>query len=75
MIAERDIATWPVMPQRGGAFVRRFGDHPGGQERRWILEVLARKVEILARGARKRGKEGEALAYEAISSLALQAEG
>ena len=68
-------STWGLDRFRVRALEKLLATGLGGQERRWILEVLARKVEILARGARKRGKEGEALAYEAIASRALQAEG
>jgi hypothetical protein len=35
-----------------------------GEKRRCVLETLSRKIAILAQGARKRGKEQEALAYE-----------
>jgi GT2 family glycosyltransferase len=37
-----------------------------GDKRRWAVEALARKVRVLANGARKRKREGEALAYEAL---------
>lgn len=37
-----------------------------GERRRWAVQVLARKVGIVAGGARKRGKEDEARKYEAI---------
>ena len=38
----------------------------GGERRLAVLEVLRRKVTVLADGARKRGKFDEALGYEAI---------
>lgn len=37
-----------------------------GKERNWVIEVLKRKVRILCQGARKRGREGEAVNYEAL---------
>lgn len=43
-----------------------------GEKGRWTVEALAKKVAILTRGARKRGKEDEALHYEGILSQALQ---
>lgn len=39
-----------------------------GEKKRWALEALARKVAVLARGARKRGKEKEAAIYEGMLS-------
>jgi len=43
-----------------------------GAKREWTLEALARKVSVLYRGAKKRGKEDEAAAYEAILSEFLE---
>ena len=37
-----------------------------GERRQWALAALERKVSILAKGARKRDRENEAAAYEAI---------
>jgi glycosyltransferase involved in cell wall biosynthesis len=37
-----------------------------GERRHWVLAELERKVSVLAAGARKRGREGDALAFEAI---------
>src|SRR2546426_6274803 len=39
-----------------------------GEKRAWVLETLARKVAILARGAGKRGRETEALDYRRLST-------
>jgi glycosyltransferase involved in cell wall biosynthesis len=39
-----------------------------GDKRKWTLETLHRKIFILSQGARKRGKQDEAAAYEAILS-------
>jgi glycosyltransferase involved in cell wall biosynthesis len=38
----------------------------GEERRQWALAALAHKVGVLAKGARKRQRESEALAYEAI---------
>jgi glycosyltransferase involved in cell wall biosynthesis len=37
-----------------------------GERRQWALAALERKVGVLANGARKRQRESEALAYEAL---------
>jgi glycosyltransferase involved in cell wall biosynthesis len=37
-----------------------------GERRQWALATLERKVSVLAAGARKRGREGDALEFEAI---------
>ena len=39
-----------------------------GEKKEWVVEVLRRKIFILSQGARKRKKESEAVAYEAILS-------
>jgi glycosyltransferase involved in cell wall biosynthesis len=43
-----------------------------GEKRDWTLATLHRKIVILSQGARKRGKQDEAVAYEAILSECLQ---
>jgi glycosyltransferase involved in cell wall biosynthesis len=37
-----------------------------GEKRQWVLEALKRKTSILSEGARKRGREHEATAYEGM---------
>ena len=37
-----------------------------GEKRDWAIEALKDKIAVLCQGARKRGKEHEAIAYEAI---------
>ena len=37
-----------------------------GEKRHWAIEMLRRKISILSQGARKRGKEEEAMAYETM---------
>lgn len=44
----------------------------GGEKREWVIAALRRKVSILSQGARKRKKEFEAVAYEAMLSEFLQ---
>ncbi len=44
----------------------------GGAKREWSIETLKRKISVLCQGARKRGKEYEATAYEGILSEVLQ---
>jgi Glycosyltransferase like family 2 len=43
-----------------------------GAKREWTIETLKRKISVLCQGARKRGKEYEATAYEGILSEVLQ---
>ena len=43
-----------------------------GEKREWAIEALKDKISVLSQGARKRGKEHEASAYEAILSGFLQ---
>jgi len=39
-----------------------------GEKRQWVIEALKRKTSILSQGARKRGKEPDATAYEGMLS-------
>jgi hypothetical protein len=43
-----------------------------GEKRDWTLATLHRKIVILSQGAKKREKQDEAVAYEAILSEFLQ---
>jgi GT2 family glycosyltransferase len=43
-----------------------------GAKREWTIETLKRKISVLCQGARKRGKEYEATAYEGILLEVLQ---
>jgi glycosyltransferase involved in cell wall biosynthesis len=43
-----------------------------GEKRQWVIEALQCKISVLCQGARKRGKECEATAYEGILSEILQ---
>jgi glycosyltransferase involved in cell wall biosynthesis len=59
-------STWGLDRFRVRAIKKLLDSGMEGEKRRWSLEALARKVAILAQGARKRGCEGEALEYEAL---------
>ena len=58
-------STWGMDRYRVEALRKVLRSEIGGARRLAALEVLRRKVTILARGARKRGKEREAAQYEA----------
>jgi GT2 family glycosyltransferase len=59
-------STWGLDRFRILALEKLLRSSLGGEKRRWAMEVLAGKVAILAQGARKRGRESEALAYEQV---------
>ena len=43
-----------------------LGNGLSGAKREWAIETLERKISVLCQGARKRGKEYEATAFEGI---------
>ncbi|MDP6558706.1 MAG: glycosyltransferase [Candidatus Binatia bacterium] len=57
-------STWGLDRFRILALEKLLRSGLRGEKRRCVLETLSRKIAILAQGARKRGKEQEALAYE-----------
>jgi len=59
-------STWGLDRFRILALEKLLRSGLRGEKRRWALEALAGKVAILAQGARKRGRESEALAYEQV---------
>jgi glycosyltransferase involved in cell wall biosynthesis len=59
-------STWGLDRFRARAIKKLLDSGIEGEKRRWALEALARKVAIVAQGARKRGYEGEALEYESL---------
>lgn len=59
-------STWGLDRFRVMALRKLLRSGLRGEKRRWVMEVLEKKVTILAQGARKRGRMGEAAAYEAI---------
>ncbi len=59
-------STWGLDRFRILALEKLLRSGLQGEKRRWALEALAGKVAIFAQGARKRGRESEALAYEQV---------
>lgn len=61
-------STWGLDRFRVLAIKKLLDGGLRGHKRIWAIETLARKVTILAQGARRRGKEYEALIYERLLS-------
>ena len=59
-------STWGLDRFRAMALQKLLRSGLRGERRTWTVQALANKVAILAQGARKRGKEEEALMYEGI---------
>lgn len=59
-------SCWGMDRYRVMAIVKLLRSGIAGQKRRWAIDALTRKIAILAAGARKRGKEQDARAYESI---------
>lgn len=59
-------STWGLDRFRVLALRKLLDSGLRGEKRNWTVEALARKAAILARGARRRGKQEEALAYEEL---------
>jgi len=59
-------STWGLDRFRVRAIKKLLDSGIQGDKRSWALQARARKVAILAQGARKRALEGEALEYEAL---------
>jgi glycosyltransferase involved in cell wall biosynthesis len=59
-------STWGLDRFRVRAIQKLLDSGIAGDKRKWALEVLVSKAAILAQGARKRGREGDALMYEAL---------
>ncbi len=59
-------STWGMDRFRIRALEKLLASGLQGEKREWTLEVLECKVAILAQGARKRGKEDEAVGYERV---------
>lgn len=59
-------SLWGMDRYRVMALQKLLRARVSGEQRAWAFDVLERKIAVLARGARKRGKESEARAYEAI---------
>jgi glycosyltransferase involved in cell wall biosynthesis len=67
-------STWGVDRYRVQSLRNLLRNGLLGEKHNWVLETLHRKICILSQGARKRGKQDEAAAYEAILSEFLQEE-
>jgi glycosyltransferase involved in cell wall biosynthesis len=61
-------STWGFDRFRALSIKKLLERDLAGEKRGWAVEALARKVTVLANGARKRNHEGEALAYEALAA-------
>jgi glycosyltransferase involved in cell wall biosynthesis len=61
-------STWGFDRFRVRALKQLLNSGLEGEKRLWAIETLARKAAILAAGARKRQREGEALQYESLVS-------
>jgi glycosyltransferase involved in cell wall biosynthesis len=59
-------STWGLDRFRVRSIKKLLDSGLQGEKRRWAIGTMARKVKILAQGARKRRREGEALDYEAL---------
>jgi hypothetical protein len=59
-------SLWGMDRYRVAALQKLLRAGVGGEKRAWVVDALERKIAVLAQGARKRGKESEARAYEAM---------
>lgn len=59
-------SLWGMDRYRVTALQKLLRAGVSGEKREWVVDTLRRKVTVLAQGARKRGKELEARAYEAV---------
>jgi hypothetical protein len=59
-------SVWGMDRYRVAALQKLLRTDLSGEKRQWAIETLTRKISILSHGARKRGKEEEALAYETV---------
>ena len=64
--------VWGMDRYRVRALQKLLRSNLSGERRAWTLAALKCKVSVLSHGARKRGKEPEALRYEAILSEFIQ---
>jgi GT2 family glycosyltransferase len=64
-------STWGFDRFRALSIKKLLDAGLSGEQRRWAVEVLARKVTVLANGARKRKHDGEAVGYEAMLESSL----
>jgi glycosyltransferase involved in cell wall biosynthesis len=62
-------SVWGMDRFRVAALLKLLGTGIRGEKRGWVIETLKRKAAILSQGARKRGKEHEAMCYEALLAV------
>ena len=65
-------STWGMDRYRVLSLRKLLATGLRGPKREWAIGALKRKISVLCQGARKRGKEYEATAYESILSEVLQ---
>ena len=59
-------SIWGMDRYRVQSLRNLLGNGLSGEKRQWVIEALQCKISVLCQGARKRGKEYEATAYEGI---------
>ncbi len=59
-------SLWGMDRYRVAALEKLLRTDLSGERRQWAIETLRRKISVLSHGARKRGKEEEAVAYETV---------
>ena len=59
-------SVWGMDRYRVAALQKLLRTELSGEKRHWAVEMLGRKISILSHGARKRGKDEEAIAYGTI---------
>jgi GT2 family glycosyltransferase len=59
-------SVWGMDRYRVASLQKLLRSDLAGEKRQWAIETLRQKIFILSHGARKRGKEEEALAYESV---------
>ncbi len=59
-------SLWGMDRYRVASLEKLLRTDLSGERRQWAIETLRRKVAILSHGARKRGKEEEAVTYETV---------
>ena len=65
-------SVWGMDRYRVAALQRLLRSGLRGDKREWTLNALKQKVSVLLQGARKRGKESDVMAYEAILAEFIQ---
>jgi len=65
-------SVWGMDRYRVQSLRNLLGNGLSGEKRQWVIEALKSKIAVLCQGARKRGKEYEATAYEGILLEVLQ---